>query len=122
LKILLDQNVPAPLTRFLLGHNVIHTSTIGWETFSNGDLLAAAETDGFELLITADKNIRYQQNLTVRTIALVVLSTNDWPSVRAQLDIIVEAVKAVTSGSYAEVTLDRPAVRRRSPPGGAVSS
>jgi hypothetical protein len=50
---------------------------VGWEALTNGDLLAAAEADGFELLITADKNIRYQQKLTERTIALIVLSTND---------------------------------------------
>jgi predicted nuclease of predicted toxin-antitoxin system len=76
LKVVLDQNVPAPLARVLQGHDVRHTSSLGWEALSNGDLLAAAETDGFELLVTADKNIRYQQNLTQRKIALLIRRAN----------------------------------------------
>jgi predicted nuclease of predicted toxin-antitoxin system len=102
-KIFLDQNVPAPLARSLEGHNAVHTSTIGWGALSNGDLLAAAETDGFELLLTADQNIRYQQNLAERTIALIVLSTNDRLAIRAQLDLVVHAVQGASPGSYIEV-------------------
>ena len=113
MKILLDQNVPAPLIRSLQGHNAIHTSTIGWEALSNGDLLAAAEADGFELLITADKNIRYQQNLPIRKIALIVLSTNDWAVVRAQLGLVTQGVQGISPGSYIEVSLERPPLRRR---------
>jgi predicted nuclease of predicted toxin-antitoxin system len=119
LKILLDQNAPAPLARFLPGHGVTHTSALGWEELTNGDLLAAAESDGFELFVTADKNIRYQQNLAERTIALIVLSTNDWPTVRGQLDLVANAVNASRPGSYKEVALTpRPLVRRPyNPPG-----
>jgi hypothetical protein len=80
---------------------------------SNGDLLVAAEADGFELFITADQNIRYQQNLAERKIALIVLSTNDWPTVRAQLELVVHAVQGASPGSYLEVTLERPPLRRR---------
>jgi predicted nuclease of predicted toxin-antitoxin system len=120
LKILFDQNVPAPLARFLPGHDVIHTSTLGWEELTNGDLLAAAESNGFELFITADKNIRYQQNLTERAIALIVLSTNDWPTVRGQLNLVADAVNASGPGSYTEVALTpHPLIRRPyNPPGG----
>jgi hypothetical protein len=110
LKIVLDQNVPAPLTRSLPGHNAIHTSTIGWEALSNGDRLGAAEADGFELLITADENIRYQQNLPVRKI---VLSTNDWAAVRAQLGLVIQGVQGISPGNYIEVSLERPPLRRR---------
>jgi hypothetical protein len=77
---------------------VIHTSAIGWDALSNGDLLAAAEAEGFELLITADKNIRYQQNLAKRTIGLIVPSTNDWPAIRAQLELVVQAVQGTSPG------------------------
>lgn len=107
MKILLDQNVPAPLTRFLPGHDVTHASTAGWETLANGDLLTAAEVDGFELLITADQNIRYQQNLTGRTICLIVLSTNDWPTIRLQLGLVVDAVTDAAPKGYSELTFDR---------------
>jgi hypothetical protein len=75
---------------------------------SNGDLLTAAESDGFELLITADQSIRYQQNLTERKICLIVLSTNDWPTIRVQLELVVDAVTASTPRSYSEVAFDRP--------------
>ena len=77
----------------------------GWDTLTNGDLLAEAERAGFEVLLTADKNMRYQQNLTGRRIALVVLSTPQWPLVRLHLDIIAAAVNAATPGSYAEVAI-----------------
>jgi hypothetical protein len=115
LKVLLDQNVPAPLARLLLGHDVVHTSNVGWEALTNGDLLAAAETDCFELLITADKNIRYQQNLAKRTISLVVLSTNDWPTIRGRPHPVVAAVNAAREGSYVEVDLGRPNRQRQAP-------
>lgn len=72
---------------------------------SNGDLLAAAEQAGFDLLVTADKNMRYQQNLTGRRIALVVLSTPQWPIVKLHLEKIAAAVNAATPGSYIEVNL-----------------
>ena len=113
MKILLDQNAPAPLARFLPGHDVTHASTLGWQELTNGDRLAAAEADGFELFISADKNIRYQQNLTERTIALIVLSTNDWPTVRGQFDLVADAANASRPGSYTEVAFTlRHLVRR----------
>ena len=113
MKILLDQNVPFPLTRSLPGHDVAHASAAGWETLSNGDLLTAAETDGFEILITADQNIQYQQNLTNRTICLIVLSTNDWPTIRAQLELVMDAATAAVPKGYLEVAFNRPPLRRR---------
>jgi predicted nuclease of predicted toxin-antitoxin system len=73
LKILIDQNVSARLARLLTGHTATHASAKGWAELTNGDLLTAAEADGFEIFLTSDKNIRYQQNLTGRRIALVVL-------------------------------------------------
>jgi hypothetical protein len=77
----------------------------GWDTLSNGDLLATAEQAGFDVLLTADKNMRYQQNLEGRRIALVVLSTPQWPVVKLHLGRIAAAVNAAAPGSYTEVEL-----------------
>lgn len=71
----------------------------------NGDLLRAAEEAAFDVFITSDKNIRYQQNLTNRKLAIVVLSRGRWRLVRQRLGAIVAAVDAATPGSYTEVEI-----------------
>ena len=71
MRILFDHSVPRGVARSLSGHLVTRAKDRGWDTLSNGNLLAAAELDGFDLLLTADKNMRHQQNLTGRRIALV---------------------------------------------------
>ena len=103
--ILFDHVTPKGIARFLHGHTVTKAKERGWDTLSNGDLLAFAERAGFDVLVTADKNMRYQQNLEGRRIALVVLSTPQWPVVRLHLDKIAAAVNAATAGSYIEVNL-----------------
>jgi hypothetical protein len=84
---------------------VITAKDRGWDTLSNGDLLVAAERAGFDVVVTADKNMRYQQNLAGRRIALVVLGTPQWPIVKLHLEKIAAAVNAATAGSYIEVEL-----------------
>jgi len=101
--VLFDHSVPAPLVGSVLGHRVTEARARGWDTLSNGDLLAEAERAGFEVFLTADKNIQYQQNLAGRKIAVVVLSTPQWPLVRLHTEKIMAAVNAATPGSYAEV-------------------
>ena len=91
---LFDQGTPAPLAAVLTGHTVEKVRALGWDTLVNGELLTAAEAAGFEVLITTDKNLRYQQNLTGRAIAIVVLGTPQWPVVRAHVDRVVAAVNA----------------------------
>ncbi len=103
--VLFDHSVPAPLSPYLIGHSVTEAKTRGWDTLSNGDLLAEAERAGFDVFVTADKNIQYQQNLSGRRIAMVVLSTPQWPLVRLHTDKIVAAVNAAKSGSYAQVQI-----------------
>jgi hypothetical protein len=103
--ILFDQVTPKGIARALVGHNVITAKQQGWATLSNGELLSAAEAAGFDLLITADKNIRYQQNLGGRRITIVVLSTPQWPVVKLHLDEIADAVNSASPGSYIEVKL-----------------
>lgn len=78
---------------------------MGWDTLRNGDLLDAAEKAGIEILLTTDKNIRYQQNLTGRKIAIVVLGNPQWPVLRRHVDRVVAAVNAATPGSYTEVDI-----------------
>ena len=103
--ILFDHVTPKGIARSLPGHIVTKAKDRGWDTLSNGDLLAAAESAGFDVLLTADKNMRYQQNLEGRRIALVVLSTPQWPVVKLHLEKIAAAVNAATPGSYIEVDL-----------------
>jgi hypothetical protein len=93
------------LVPYLSGHAVTEARTRGWDTLSNGGLLAEAERAGFDVFVTADKNIQYQQNLSGRKIAVVVLSTPQWPLVRLHTAKVAEAVNAATPGSYVEVQI-----------------
>ncbi len=103
--ILFDHVTPRGVARSLKGHTATKAKDRGWDKLTNGDLLAQAERAGFDLLLTADKNMRYQQNLTGRRIALVVLSTPQWPRVKQHLDKIAAVVDAATPGSFTEVDI-----------------
>jgi hypothetical protein len=103
--ILFDHVTPRGIAQALVGHTVVRASDRGWNTLSNGELLKAAEEAGFDVIVTADKNMRYQQNLARRRIALVVLGTPQWPIVRLHLQKIAAAVEATTPGSYSEIEL-----------------
>jgi hypothetical protein len=103
MRILFDNGVPRGLARFLSGHSVEEARARGWEELANGELIDAAEGAGFEILVTTDKNIRYQQNLRARKIGLVVLEHSQWPMVRLVADKIVAAVDAAMAGGYVEV-------------------
>ena len=78
----MDANTPAPLARFLRGHEVVRADELGWQRLENGALLGAAEQAGFDLLLTCDQNVRYQQNLATRKLALLIPSSNHWPTLR----------------------------------------
>ena len=115
-RVLFDVNVPRPVSRLLIGHAVEFADQRGWRELTNGDLLAAAERDGFDVMLTADTNLRYQQNLASRRIAIVALSTNAWPVIRDNPDLVMRAVDAASPGSYLDVRLARPPLRRRPAP------
>lgn len=102
--VLFDQATPVPLRSFLAGHEVRTAAQQGWSTLKNGELLSAAEAAGFDLLRT-DKNMRYQQNLAGRKIAVVILGQQQWPKLRAHVQQIAEAVNAATPGTYLEVAI-----------------
>lgn len=96
-----------PIRRYLVGHIVRTAAQQGWERLRNGDLLTAAEQSGFDLLLTTDKNMRYQQNLFDRKIAIIVLGQQHWPLLRPHVQRVVEAVNAITPGSYVVVAIPR---------------
>jgi hypothetical protein len=104
MKIVLDESVPQKLRLLIEGsHTVVTAWYQGWSGLKNGALLDAAEQAGFDLFITADQELSYQQNLTGRKMALVVLSTNNWSFIKAGIGEIMAAVAAATPGSYTEV-------------------
>ncbi len=103
--ILLDHSTPAPLRYALKSHVVVEAVERGWERLVNGALLDAAEAAGFEVFVTADKNIRYQQNLAARKIAIITLGNAQWPVLRRYVERVVAAVDAAVPGSYAEVDI-----------------
>jgi hypothetical protein len=105
MRILFDQATPLPLRAYLDRHEVRTASQQGWATLKNGDLLTAAEAAGFEILLTTDKNLRYQQNLDGRKIAVVVLGRQQWPQVQPHFKRVVEAVNAAVPGSYVEIDI-----------------
>jgi len=104
MRILFDHSVPRGLALLLIAHSVTTARDMGWERLANGHLLKAAEEAAFDVLLTTDQNIRYQQNMTSRTIALVILSgSSKWSRVRRHATRIADSVNDVTPGSYAEV-------------------
>jgi Domain of unknown function (DUF5615) len=105
MRILFDQGVPRGLTASLRDHEVTEARRLKWERISNGALLRLAEDAGFDLLVTTDKNVRYQQNLAGRKISIVVLGNSPWWLVRQHLDRIVAAVDGAIPASYAEVEI-----------------
>ncbi len=97
--------MPAPLQAFLKSHVVKEAKHMGWDRLANGKLLQAAEEAGFDLLLTTDKNIAYQQNLKGRKIAILVLGNGQWPKAKLHVDTICAFVNAATPGSYAIIEI-----------------
>ena len=79
---------------------------LGWATLKNGELLAAAEGNGFDVFVTTDTNLSYQQNLSARKIAIVVLSTTSWPRILKSVAAIVSAIHTAKPNSYQIVSID----------------
>jgi hypothetical protein len=104
-KILFDQGTPAPLRDFLLNHDVSTAYELGWSTLKNGELLSTAEANGFEVFITTDTNLRYQQNLIQRKITIEVLSTTSWPRIKSNTSEIIATINQSASNSFIEVNI-----------------
>ncbi len=105
MKILFDQGIPVPLRRELPDHSIHTAYELGWGRLANGELLAAAEKAGFEVLVTTDENIQYQQNLIDRKIAVVALSTTSWPRIKNDTEAIVKALALVTAGTFVKLEI-----------------
>jgi predicted nuclease of predicted toxin-antitoxin system len=104
MKLLFDQGTPVPLRDHLPNHTVETAYEKGWSQLKNGDLLARAESNGFDALITTDQNLQYQQNLTGRKISVVVLLTTSWPRIKNHVALIVQAIDTLQPGGYEEVS------------------
>lgn len=105
MKILFDQGTPVPLRKHLTRHEVSTAFEKSWSHLQNGELLQQAEEEGFEVLITTDQNLRYQQNLRERKIAIVVLMTTSWPRIQKNIATVVESINGVKAGDYLEVAI-----------------
>jgi hypothetical protein len=102
MKILFDHGTPVPLRRQLAGHEISTAYEMGWATLNNGSLLAAAEA-AFAAFVTTDQNLRYQQNLAGRKLAILVLPTTSWPEIQKHTNQIAAAVSALKPGDFVEL-------------------
>ena len=98
MKILLDHNAPHGLRHALTDHDVQTAEYQGWETLRNGDLVTNAAQDGYDLLITCDQSIRFQQNLLRQPIAVLTITTNDWNTIQNNLPLIRTAIDTAKQG------------------------
>jgi len=105
MRVLLDNCTPRGVALSLRGHAVKECRSQGWDRLKNGELLDAAEGAGFEVFLTADQSIRYQQNLRRRKIAIVVLGSGIWEFLQPHLDRIRAGVEAAQPGSLTEISI-----------------
>ena len=105
MKILFDHGTPAPLRRHLPGHHVDRSAERGWEQLENGELIQRAEQEGYEVIVTTDQSMQYEQNLTGRRIAFVVLLSTAWPRVQHRTEEIRRAIEEVEPGQFKEVPI-----------------
>ncbi len=107
MRILFDHGTPRGLARMLEGHPVQEARELGWDTLSNGELLSAAETAGFDVLVTTDQNLPHQQNLAGRRIGVVILGSARWRLIELKAPQILASVNTVKPGTYLKVNVPR---------------
>jgi hypothetical protein len=105
MKVVFDKCVPRPLRGQLPGHEILTAAEMGWGELENGNLIRAAE-EQFEAIITSDRQWKYQQNLSGRKLAILVLPTNRWVIVRELAPKIRDALATLRPGDYIEIELD----------------
>ena len=111
MQVLFDHGTPRPIAGWLQSHVVVEAKARGWDRLSNGALLDAAEAAGFEVLVTTDKNLRYQQNLAKRKIAIVILGIGRWRVIKPAMDLVVQAVNIAKPGTVTMVDIPLPKLR-----------
>ena len=102
MRIVFDQGTPTPLRTHLIGHTVETAFELGWSNLRNGELLAMAEKS-FDLLVTTDQQLKYQQNLSGRKLSVLVLMTTSWPRIQLRIPQILEAIDHISPGEYLEL-------------------
>jgi len=105
-KVLLDHNLPHKSRTALAAggiHEFVTASYLGWGILKNGELLSAAEASSFDVFVTGDRSLVHEQHLAVRRIAVVALSTNNWPIIRSFVPRILSAINRAVPGSFTEV-------------------
>jgi predicted nuclease of predicted toxin-antitoxin system len=105
MRVLFDQGTPVPLRRHLTEHIVDTAFERGWSDLKNGELLDAAERESYGLLITTDQNLKHQQPLSGRSLAIVVLLSTSWPPIRLRINEIRAAVDGIGPGGYVEIAI-----------------
>ncbi len=98
MKVLFDQGTPIPLRRQLVGHEIETVYERGWATLKNGAILTATEGAGFEVFVTTDQQLRYQQNLAGWRLAILVLGTTSWPRIRGHVALIQSTLDTLAIG------------------------
>ena len=102
MRVLLDACTPRPLRRYLPNHAVQTAQEMGWGQLKNGTLLDQAEAQ-FDAFITTDRNLKHQQGVPRRSLAILVLPTNDWPTIRARAGEVAAQVGALKPGDFVEL-------------------
>lgn len=102
MKVLLDACVPRPLRKFLPDHIVQTAQEMGWGQMKNGNLLKEAESQ-FDVFVSTDQNLKYQQKVAGRKLAILILPMNDWPTIRSKTDEIAAEVASLESGDFREM-------------------
>jgi predicted GNAT family acetyltransferase len=105
MRVLFDNGTPRGVAAALTEHMVEEARSHGRDTLGNGELLDAAEATGFDVFVTTDRNLQYQQNLTGRKIAIVVLDKARWKLIRRKLPEIAAAVASAKQGSFVLVEI-----------------
>ena len=105
MRVLFDQGTPVPLRNFLDSHQIETAYERGWSQLTNGDLLAAAEREGFEVFVTTDKNLSSQQNIDGLPFAIVELSSTSWPRIQIAVASVILVIDAATPGTVTEVKI-----------------
>ena len=105
MKILFDQGTPVPLRKVLRGHEVDTLYERGWSELVNGVLLRSAEDAAYDVFVTTDRNLKYQQNLTDRKLAIVVILTASWPRIKLHERALCKMILAVSPGDFKEFSV-----------------
>jgi hypothetical protein len=107
-RILFDHGTPVPLRQRLTDHHIETAFERGWHTLRNGDLLRIADSETFEVLVTTDRSLRAQQDLSRYRLAVLVLPTTDWRLIRQHTGEVAAAITALRPGEYVELVFRVP--------------